>query len=122
MIQTKRIYKDPAPSDGYRVLVDRLWPRGVSKERADLNEWLKDIAPSTELRKWYDHDPAKFAEFTEKYKTELDANTEIVQGLLATAKEQASKGENLTLLYAAKTPDNEAAVLKTYLEKKLDDA
>lgn len=122
MIQTKRIYEDPAPSDGYRVLVDRLWPRGVSKERADLNEWLKDIAPSTELRKWYDHDPAKFAEFTEKYKTELDANTEIVQGLLATAKEQASKGENLTLLYAAKTPDNEAAVLKTYLEKKLDDA
>ena len=70
-VQVKRIYEEPSPSDGARVLVDRLWPRGISKERANLTLWAKDVAPSTELRKWYDHDPAKFEEFTSKYKSEL---------------------------------------------------
>ena len=71
-IRVKRIYEDPSPDDGARVLVDRLWPRGVSKERADLTEWLKDVAPSTDLRKWYGHDPAKFDEFSRRYRDELD--------------------------------------------------
>jgi len=69
----KRIYDDPAPDDGRRVLVDRVWPRGVSKERAALDLWCKDVAPSTELRKWYGHDPAKQPEFAARYRTELAA-------------------------------------------------
>jgi len=70
-VRVARIYDEPSPSDGTRVLVDRLWPRGVSKARAALDEWCRDVAPSTELRTWYAHDPAKFAEFTRRYHTEL---------------------------------------------------
>lgn len=71
-VQVRRIYDEPQPSDGHRVLVDRLWPRGVSKERAALDEWCKDIAPSDELRKWYGHDPAKYDEFVARYRLELE--------------------------------------------------
>lgn len=73
-IHVKRIYEDPVPEDGYRVLVDRIWPRGVSKERAQLDEWLKDVAPTTELRKWFNHEEPKWHEFQKRYAAELDKN------------------------------------------------
>lgn len=109
--QVKRIYEASADDDGYRVLVDRLWPRGVSKEQAQLDEWLKEIAPSTELRKWFDHDADKFDEFTERYKSELTDREKAVNHLLEMATEQP-----VTLLYAAKDEDhNHAKVLKEFL-------
>lgn len=109
---TKRIYEAAEPDDGYRVLVDRLWPRGVSKERAALDEWAKDIAPSTELRKWFSHDPAKYAEFTKRYIDEVKNNPE-APAVVATWQ----KHDVVTLLYGARdTSDNEAVVLKDYLE------
>ena len=70
-VRARRVYEEPAPSDGRRVLVDRLWPRGLSKNRARLDEWLKAVAPSDELRRWYGHEPGKFAEFTRRYRAEL---------------------------------------------------
>lgn len=113
-IQIKRIYEEPSDEDGYRVLVDRLWPRGVSKEQAQLDEWLKEIAPSTELRKWFDHDTNKFDEFAERYKGELADRKEGVHHLLETAAEQ-----HVTLLYAAKDENhNHALVLKNFLKNR----
>lgn len=113
--QIKRIYDDPSGEDGYRILVDRLWPRGVSKEVAKLDEWLKEIAPSTELRKWFDHDPKKFDEFADRYKGELTRKEKVIDRLLETAEEQ-----NVTLLYAAKDEEhNHALVLKEFLEEQL---
>lgn len=112
-VQVKRIYEEPSPSDGARVLVDRLWPRGISKERANLTLWAKDVAPSTELRKWYDHDPAKFEEFTSKYEDELKNPPQSDE--LAQLKQLAKKGP-LTLLTASKAADiSEAAVLQKVL-------
>ncbi|GAN69255.1 DUF488 domain-containing protein [Acetobacter orleanensis] len=110
-IQVRRIYDDPAPTDGTRVLVDRLWPRGMSKEHAALDLWLKDIAPSTELREWFGHDPARWAGFCERYRAELESNPACVEQLETLAK----KGP-LTLLFGAKnTEENEAVVLAAYL-------
>lgn len=110
--QTKRVYEDANESDGYRVLVDRLWPRGVSKERAQLDEWAKAIAPSTDLRKWFNHDPAKFKEFAKRYLDEVTRNSE-APGLIAHWQKQTV----VTLLYGARDQsDNEAVVLKNYLE------
>lgn len=80
-IQTKRIYEDPANNDGFRVLIDRIWPRGVSKEKAKLDEWMKEIAPSTDLRKWFGHDPGKFEEFKKRYKDELDNHEDLINQL-----------------------------------------
>ncbi len=117
MIRTKRIYEASSGDDGFRILVDRLWPRGVSKEKAVLGEWLKEVAPSTELREWYGHDPQKFPEFRKRYETEL-ADNPVVDTLLGLAK----KHKTITLLYAAKTPLNEAMVLQEYLEYKLKSA
>jgi uncharacterized protein YeaO (DUF488 family) len=112
----KRIYEDPTDEDGFRVLVDRLWPRGVSKERAQLDEWCKEIAPSTELRKWFDHDAHKFDEFSKRYKGELTGKEEMVNYLLKIAAKQP-----VTLLYAAKDEEhNHAKVLKEFLERKLE--
>jgi uncharacterized protein YeaO (DUF488 family) len=112
MFKIKRIYEEPAASDGYRVLVDRLWPRGVSKERAALDDWAKEVAPSAELRTWFDHDPAKFDEFTARYKTELKANP-AVNELLSQTKDKPT----VTLLYGAKDPTiNQANVLQQYLQ------
>lgn len=108
-VQVRRVYDEPADQDGTRVLVDRIWPRGLSKAKADLSEWCKDIAPSTTLRKWYAHDPAKFDEFSRRYRAELDEpeRTEALQHLRALAKRQ-----RLTLLTGTKHPDiSEAAVL-----------
>lgn len=103
----KRVYETPDKRDGYRILVDRLWPRGLSKEKAKVDLWLKDIAPSTKLRKWFDHDPKKWEEFKKRYKSELNENKESVSIL----KKVISK-RNVTLLYGAKDEaHNEALVL-----------
>ena len=113
-IAIKRIYEDASEKDGYRILVDRLWPRGVSKEEAKLDEWLKDIAPSTALRKWFDHIEERFPEFSERYQAELDLKTEEITRLTTIAKKQ-----QITLLYSAKNEKfNQAVVLYNYLNKK----
>ncbi len=107
-IRIKRVYEQPSHEDGKRILVDRLWPRGLSKEKASVDLWLKDIAPSTELRKWFDHDPSKWAEFKQRYLSELKENSEAVQ----TLKEELKKGQ-VTLVYAAKDEEhNDALVLQ----------
>ncbi len=107
-IKIKRVYETPEREDGTRVLVDRLWPRGLTKEKAKVDLWLKDIAPSTELRKWFGHDPAKWEEFQKRYVVELKGNHESVSAL----KEQMKKGA-VTLVYGAKDEEhNEAAVLQ----------
>lgn len=111
-IKIKRVYDDVANNDGYRLLVDKIWPRGVSKEDAQLDEWNKELAPSSELRKWFDHDPEKFDEFTERYKKELKDK----QDDLARIKEM-SQDKRVCLLYGAKDEKhNQAVVLKEVLE------
>ena len=111
-ISLKRAYEKPEPSDGKRILVERLWPRGVSKDAAALDEWVKNIAPSPELRKWYGHEPAKWPEFQKRYRHELDANKEGVAQLRALCGDAP-----VTFVYAAKDEErNSAAVLKAYLE------
>lgn len=113
MIQIKRIYEDYADADGYRILVDRLWPRGISKEAAHVDEWAKEIAPGNELRKWFNHDPARFAEFKTKYKHELQEKKD----LLAAIKKKAQH-QRVTLLYGAKDEiHNQAQVLLELLKK-----
>jgi uncharacterized protein YeaO (DUF488 family) len=110
-VQIKRVYARPEARDGTRILVDRLWPRGLSKERAGVDHWLKDIAPSTELRKWFSHDPEKWVEFQRRYRAELKKNSAAVSFL----RGQAAKGP-MTLLYGAKDEKhNEAVVLQTAL-------
>ncbi|HVV26227.1 MAG TPA: DUF488 domain-containing protein [Candidatus Saccharimonadales bacterium] len=111
-VNIKRIYDEAAPADGYRVLVDRLWPRGVSKERARLDAWLKDVAPSPELRVWFGHKPERFAEFTARYEAELKANPAVGE-LRHIIKEH----QTVTLLYGARDPKiNHAAVLLNFLK------
>jgi uncharacterized protein YeaO (DUF488 family) len=113
-VKVRRVYEDPAPDDGTRVLVDRIWPRGLTKERAALDEWCQAIAPSTELRKWYGHDPERFDEFGRRYQAEL-AEPERTDAL-AHLRELAS-GRGVTLLTATRQPDiSEAAILATLLE------
>lgn len=108
-VQVRRIYDPVAPEDGIRVLVDRIWPRGVSKARAQLDEWCKEIAPSTELRKWYHHDPALFEEFARRYCEEL---TEPVQGAALEHLRELAKKQTLTLLTATANAEiSEAALL-----------
>lgn len=112
-VEVRRIYDEPEPSDGTRVLVDRLWPRGVSKERADLFAWLKEVAPSTELRKWYGHDPSKFEEFAARYREELAAPP--ASAAFAELTHLVGQGP-VTLLTAAKRADiSEATVLRALL-------
>ncbi len=109
MIKLKRIYIKPEKSDGFRILVDRLWPRGVSKGKAALDLWLKDITPSDKLRKWFGHDPKKWETFQKKYKSEIMANKESFSQLRGIIK----KKRNITLLYASRDGEhNEAIVLK----------
>jgi len=108
----KRIYDDTHPDDGQRVLVDRLWPRGVAKTAAHLALWLKEIAPTPDLRKWFGHDPKRWSGFCERYIAELRDNPEPVQQLLDLARH-----DTVTLLYAAKDPQhNHALALKHYLD------
>jgi uncharacterized protein YeaO (DUF488 family) len=114
-VQVRRVYDEPAESDGARVLVDRIWPRGMTKVRAALSEWCKDVAPSTELRKWYSHDPAKFEEFTRRYGVELEQaeRAQAVQHLRGLAADG-----RLTLLTGSKAVDiSEAAVLAAILNR-----
>ncbi len=112
-VQIKRIYEPVAAEDGYRVLVDRLWPRGISKDAAALDDWHRNIAPSHELRSWYGHDPKRWEEFRRRYKDELAAQTDALERL----RERARKGA-ITLLFSAKDEvHNQAVVLKEVLEK-----
>jgi uncharacterized protein YeaO (DUF488 family) len=112
-IQLKRAYDPASPEDGHRVLVERLWPRGIKKENLQIETWMKEISPSPELRKWFGHDPEKWAEFQQRYTRELDQNPKYVQDL----RGLASRGR-LTLIYSAKDEQhNSALILKEYLEK-----
>lgn len=111
-LRIKRIYEAPAPADGYRVLVDRLWPRGVTREHAELDLWCKDIAPSPDLRTWWGHDPARFTEFSDRYRAELAANPAVAQ-----LRDVIRANPTTTLLFAAHDPEvNHAAVLHDYLD------
>jgi len=112
MVKIKRVYDPVSRDDGRRILVDRLWPRGIRKEDAKIDEWLKEIAPCNELRRWFGHDPAKWQQFRKKYAGELAAKSELVEGLRA----EARKG-TITLLFAAKdAAHNNAVVLKELIE------
>ena len=112
-IKIKRVYEQPDKDDGVRILVDRLWPRGLTKEKAAVDLWLKEIAPSTELRKWFGHDPDKWKSFRGRYETEIRHNDDLIKVL----KEKA-KGRNVTLVYGARDEKhNEALVLKQFLER-----
>lgn len=116
MIQVKRIYDSVTEDDGYRVLIDRLWPRGFSKEDAKVDLWMKEIAPSTELRKWFDHDPDKWMEFKQRFKDELVNKKELIDQLLKLEKEK----KVITLLFSAKDREkNQAMVLIEVLRDKV---
>ncbi|WP_045836414.1 DUF488 domain-containing protein [Hyphomicrobium sp. 99] len=113
-LRLKRAYEPAATDDGVRILVDRLWPRGVSKEKAALDEWEKDIAPSTELRQWFGHDPARWPEFKRRYRDELRQHTDILKRIRA-----LTKTHTVTLVYSAHDEEhNDAVVLKDVLLKK----
>jgi uncharacterized protein YeaO (DUF488 family) len=107
-VALKRVYDEPEPGDGTRVLVDRLWPRGLSKERAHIDLWLKEIAPSSELRTWFGHDPEKFAEFRRRYENEIASETG--QTALAKLRAQAKQGP-VTLVFAARDTEHANAVV-----------
>lgn len=114
MFKVKRIYEEPDKEDGYRILVDRLWPRGVSKERAKLDGWIKDIAPSNELRKWYGHEIDKWPEFKVKYLKELDGRKDLLKQLKILDKFH----KKVTLIYSAKDEEhNNAVVLEELLNQ-----
>ena len=115
-VAIKRVYDQPEPGDGTRILVDRLWPRGLSKERAKVDIWLKEVAPGNDLRKWFGHDPAKFAEFRRRYEAELES--ESGKEALARLLNLASQGP-VTLLYAARDSEhNDAVVLRDLLVRE----
>src|ERR1041385_5867698 len=112
-IKIKRVYEQPDRKDGERILVDRLWPRGLTREKAGVDLWLKEIAPSTELRKWFDHDPEKWQRFRGRYETEIRHKVDLIRVLRQKAREGT-----ITLIYGARDEKhNEALVLKQFLEK-----
>jgi uncharacterized protein YeaO (DUF488 family) len=112
-IQIKRIYEAPAKEDGYRILVDRLWPRGVKKENAKLDEWNKNLAPSDQLRKWFNHQPERFKEFEKRYRAELSELKDELKRI-----QKLSRDSTVTLLYGAKDPEmNQAVVLLKILNR-----
>ena len=114
MIKIKRIYEAPAAGDGFRVLVDRLWPRGLSKEKAKVDLWLREISPSNELRQWYGHDPEKWAEFKRKYREEIEGKKPELDLL-----RQKARGGTITFLFSSKEEKlNNAAALKEFFETK----
>lgn len=113
MITIKRIYEKPQEDDGFRILIDRLWPRGLSKEKAKIDLLLKEIAPSDELRKWFSHDPEKWNDFKKKYNLELKDNLELAKKIKQIEKEE----KTITLLYSAKdTAHNNAIVLREFIK------
>lgn len=105
-IRVKRAYEAASTDDGYRVLIDHIWPRGISKERARLDEWAKELAPSGDLRKWFDHDPERFAEFRRRYRAELEVHRERLEEL----RQEAGPGP-LTIVYAARDQEHNNAVV-----------
>lgn len=114
--RVKRVYDDPGPSDGARLLVDRIWPRGVSRERAALDAWFRELAPSTELRRWFGHDPSRWREFKRRYTSELDGRHELVAEILELARDR-----QVTLLYSARDLEhNQAVALAEYLNDRRD--
>ena len=111
-LKIKRIYELPTPDDGIRIFVDRLWARGVTKDAAKLDYWFKDVAPSSDLRKWFNHEPEKFNEFARKYREELQRSKNDIEKI-----KDFLKNNNVTLIYAAKSPTiNHAVVLKKYID------
>ncbi len=113
-VQLKRAYEEPSPADGYRVLVDRLWPRGVRRDRAHLDEWTRELAPSAELRRWFGHDPERYAEFRRRYREELAAHEDKLGELRGRARQGT-----LTLIYGARdTEHNDAVVLAELLRDR----
>lgn len=115
MIQVKRVYEPASKSDGARFLVERLWPRGIKKESLQVEAWLREVAPSAELRSWFQHDPARWAEFRQRYFKELQQRPEVWEALLT----RALRGR-VTLVYSAHdTEHNNAVALKEFLDKKL---
>ncbi|HZR06854.1 MAG TPA: DUF488 family protein [Candidatus Udaeobacter sp.] len=111
----KRVYENPAKADGRRVLVDRIWPRGLTKNEAHIDDWLKEIAPSARLRKWFGHDPARWTEFKKRYTAELKVRRERIQQLV-----QHGRKQTVTLLFGAKDFEhNNAVALKEYIEKRM---
>lgn len=116
-VRTKRVYDEPAPDDGTRVLVDRLWPRGISKDRARIDLWLKEVAPSQELREWFGHDPEKFAEFSQRYKAELASGR--AREAWGTLCDLARRGP-VTLIFAARDAEHaNARVLQDLLTREI---
>ncbi len=116
MIRLKRVYDPPDPGDGRRFLVERFWPRGMKKERLSLDAWVRDVAPSDALRRWFAHDPKKWEEFQRRYFAELDRKPEAWRPLL-----EAARQGTITLLYSARHLEhNNAVALRAYLKKKLD--
>ena len=112
-VRIKRAYEPPERTDGYRVLIDRIWPRGVSKEEARLDEWARELAPSTELRRWFGHEPAKFDEFRRRYRAELAGHEQKLREL-----RRRARGGTLTLVYGARdTEHNDAVVLAELLRR-----
>lgn len=113
MLAIKRVYEKAEPSDGYRVLVDRLWPRGVSKQRAGLDLWMKEIAPSDKLRKWFHHDERRWSDFASKYRKELAGKKDLLRQI----KKLAAEHDRVTLLYSAHDAEhNQAVVLRNLLK------
>jgi uncharacterized protein YeaO (DUF488 family) len=116
MIKIKRVYQEPSQGDGKRILIDRLWPRGLKKEVAEIDDWIRDIAPSNELRKWFNHDPNKWREFKSRFFLELEGKGELVEKIVKLAR----KGP-VTLLFGAKEERfNNAVALKEYADAKLN--
>jgi uncharacterized protein YeaO (DUF488 family) len=115
LLKTKRAYEAAETSDGTRFLVDRLWPRGIKKDKLEMKAWLKDVAPSPDLRKWFGHDPARWQEFQQRYRAELESNPDAWKPIL-----EAAKKGNVTLLYSARdTEHNSAVLLKEFLEEHM---
>jgi uncharacterized protein YeaO (DUF488 family) len=116
MIKIKRVYDPPAPDDGKRILIDRLWPRGIKKADMRADEWLKEIAPSNELRQWFNHDPNKWGEFKKRFFTELRGKQDVVDGIIGAARKGA-----VTLLFGSKEERfNNAVALKEYIDTKMN--
>jgi uncharacterized protein YeaO (DUF488 family) len=110
-VRVKRIYQPPEQADGYRLLVDRLWPRGVSRRRASLDAWMKEVGPSSKLRRWFGHDASRWGEFKRRYCAELDARQDLVAEIISLANDRP-----VTLLYSARDPEhNQAVALAEYL-------
>lgn len=115
IVHIKRVYETPASGDGYRVLVDRIWPRGLGRKEARVDRWCKEIAPSSELRRWFGHDPSRWEEFRRRYRKELEQSPELVAEFMANAR-----SAELTLLFSARdVQHNNAVVLREWLEERL---